>query len=105
MLTRILWFLIVLILFSLVRKLLSSLLGSRKTSNRRRTSSGAFQSQPRTISGQTYKDPVCGTYIASSIALTERINGADIFFCSEECRKKYLESRNQQQNDISAPGE
>ena len=40
----------------------------------------------RPVSGHLVKDPVCGTYIAESTALHAR----DAFFCSEECRQKYL---------------
>ncbi len=40
------------------------------------------------ISGHLVKDPVCGTYVAENTA----IRAKDAFFCSEECRQKYLAS-------------
>ena len=36
--------------------------------------------------GRLVKDPVCGTYIPEETALQAR----NQFFCSEECRGKYL---------------
>jgi hypothetical protein len=60
----------------------------------------AFQpSQPRTpmpdpesqpgrasVTGHLVKDPVCGTYVAEGTAFRAK----DAFFCSEECRRKYV---------------
>ena len=36
--------------------------------------------------GHLVKDPVCGTYVPQQTALSAR----NQFFCSEECRSKYL---------------
>jgi hypothetical protein len=36
--------------------------------------------------GHLVKDPVCGTYVPQETALRAR----DQFFCSEECRRKFL---------------
>jgi YHS domain-containing protein len=38
--------------------------------------------------GHLVKDPVCGTYIPQATA----IQAANQFFCSDECRRKYLPS-------------
>jgi hypothetical protein len=43
--------------------------------------------QPVTT-GRLVKDPVCGTYVPEQTAL--RAN--DKFFCSEECRRKFIEA-------------
>jgi hypothetical protein len=40
------------------------------------------------VRGKLTKDPVCGTYVAEASALNA--NGS--FFCSEDCRRKFLES-------------
>lgn len=40
------------------------------------------------------RDPVCGLYIASQDALSVYRNGASIFFCSEECRRQFLNDHN-----------
>jgi YHS domain-containing protein len=35
------------------------------------------------------RDPVCGTYVIPTAALSLRKGGGDVFFCSEECRNKF----------------
>jgi YHS domain-containing protein len=39
--------------------------------------------------GQLKKDPVCGTYVSTLTGITTRAKGELVYFCSEECRKKY----------------
>ncbi|PYS51356.1 MAG: hypothetical protein DMG13_18835 [Acidobacteria bacterium] len=39
--------------------------------------------------GRLVKDPVCGTYVPEASAL----HAENQFFCSEECRMKFLKSR------------
>jgi hypothetical protein len=36
--------------------------------------------------GRLVKDPICGTYVPQATALS----AGDAFFCSEECRRKFL---------------
>jgi YHS domain-containing protein len=40
--------------------------------------------------GELKKDPVCGTYVSTAGSLTQMVNGRPIYFCSKECRDKYL---------------
>lgn len=40
------------------------------------------------VRGTMVKDEVCGTYIPRDEALTEIRDGAEHFFCSEDCRRK-----------------
>lgn len=40
------------------------------------------------VRGVMVKDEVCGTYVPREEALMEVRDGAERFFCSEECRKK-----------------
>ena len=47
----------------------------------------AFQS-----GGELKKDPVCGTYVSPGAAVTRRIKGSLVHFCSPECRDKYMAS-------------
>jgi YHS domain-containing protein len=35
------------------------------------------------------KDPVCGTFVAVDAAVTKRVNGETLHFCSPACRDKY----------------
>jgi YHS domain-containing protein len=39
------------------------------------------------------KDEACQTYIPEENALREVIDGHEQFFCSKECRTKFLEER------------
>lgn len=36
------------------------------------------------------QDPQCGTYLPQHEALRARIEGREVFFCSEACRDAYL---------------
>ncbi len=50
------------------------------------------QSAPRRVQGVMVKDEVCNTYIPREEALREVRDGREHFFCSEECRKRFLRS-------------
>ena len=51
------------------------------------------QRQPRRLSGVMVKDEICDTYIPKDDAIREVIKGKEYFFCSQECRKKFLHSK------------
>ena len=38
------------------------------------------------------QDPVCGTYVPASLALTATRKGATVYFCSSACRDKFNEN-------------
>ena len=38
------------------------------------------------------KDPVCGAYVAPSASIQKTIGSGTLYFCSLECRDKYLAS-------------
>ena len=38
----------------------------------------------------TVKDPVCGMYMDPRLAIRAPGKKGDVFFCSEECRQRYL---------------
>jgi len=41
--------------------------------------------------GSTVKDPVCGMYMDPRLAIRlQRNQEGDLYFCSEECRRRYL---------------
>jgi YHS domain-containing protein len=40
--------------------------------------------------GELKKDPVCGTYVSAASSLREKVAGETVYFCSAECRAKYL---------------
>jgi len=39
------------------------------------------------------QDPVCGTYVPASLAVTATHKGATIYFCSNTCRDKFTQIR------------
>lgn len=47
----------------------------------------------RQNSGHMVKDSVCNTYLPKEDALKEIREGKEYFFCSQECRQKFLESK------------
>ena len=44
-------------------------------------------------SGLMVKDSVCNTYLPKEDAIKEIVEGKEYFFCSKECRQKFLESK------------
>lgn len=52
---------------------------------------------PRERSGLLKQDPVCGIFVDVTLAVTEAVDGEQVYFCSEECRQKYLVRRRQPQ--------
>lgn len=46
------------------------------------------------------KDPVCGMYMDSRLAIRLQRNRDDIYFCSETCKQKYL---NRAAETVDAP--
>lgn len=39
--------------------------------------------------GELRKDPVCGTFVATSSSVKETVGGEIVHFCSAQCRDKY----------------
>jgi len=37
------------------------------------------------------RDPVCGMHLAEGLAIVEHSGGETVFFCSEECRNKFMD--------------
>jgi uncharacterized protein len=48
---------------------------------------------PQKISGTMVKDEFCNTYIPREEAIREQLDGKDYFFCSQECRRKFLDQK------------
>ncbi len=49
--------------------------------------------QAKQRSGLMVKDEICNTYLPREDAIKEIREGKDFFFCSKECRQKFLESK------------
>jgi uncharacterized protein len=46
-------------------------------------------SQGESVVEEMRQDPICGTYVASSLAVTATHKGATVYFCSNACRDKF----------------
>jgi len=46
---------------------------------------------PQRLSGTMVKDEACNTYIPKEEAIREIIEGKEYFFCSKDCRRKFLD--------------
>src|SRR6202051_3492184 len=44
------------------------------------------------LTGELKKDPACGTYIAAATSIQEKVGGETFYFCSKQCREKYVAS-------------
>jgi YHS domain-containing protein len=44
------------------------------------------------LTGELKKDPACGTYIAAATSIQEKVGGEIFYFCSRQCRDKYVAS-------------
>ena len=44
------------------------------------------------LTGELKKDPACGTYIAAATSIQEKVGGETVYFCSKQCRDKYVAS-------------
>jgi YHS domain-containing protein len=54
--------------------------------------------KPSSKPGIMVKDQVCNTYLPKEDAIKEIHKGKEYYFCSEECRNKFLESRKKNEN-------
>jgi len=86
--SRILRYLLLLVLFVFVRALLRSLFsGFRQAGSGAKLDSRRPPAGP--AGGELKKDPVCGTYVAAVNSPSATVNGEVFYFCSPECRDKY----------------
>ncbi|MDY0162548.1 YHS domain-containing protein [Desulfobotulus sp.] len=46
----------------------------------------------REIHEELVQDPVCGLYLPESEAVKAKVDGQEICFCSEACRKTFIEA-------------
>ena len=86
MLFRILIFLLLLLV---VRALVARLFGTRRKASGKRARSGSGRARA-TVRGRMVKDPQCGIYVATDLAVRTRRKNMDLYFCSEECRDTFL---------------
>jgi uncharacterized protein len=54
------------------------------------------QRASKRISGIMVKDDICNTYLPKESAIKEVYKGKEYYFCSNECRQKFLEQKKSQ---------
>jgi uncharacterized protein len=76
-----------LLLFLFVRALFRNFLQTLRPGSQR---ASARQTPEVPTGGELKKDPVCGTYVSTATGITRTVHGQVLYFCSQECREKYL---------------
>ncbi|HUG42866.1 MAG TPA: YHS domain-containing protein [Acidobacteriota bacterium] len=81
---------LVLLLLTLIRRFFSRLF--RPSQGGSGSSDGSTRAGGvRAVEGKMVKDPQCGMYVASTLALNAKRRGEVFYFCSEECRDRFLQ--------------
>lgn len=70
-----------------IRQFLVLFFGKKRYSKPNRASE-----KNRNSGGNMVKDPVCGMYMDPRLAVKHETANGIFFFCSEECKKKFLDS-------------
>lgn len=78
------WVLIVSWSVSLLRRLLHSF--GRAGTNR----DEPLDVPSSTVARKLVRDPVCGMHVAEGLAIVEHNGGETLYFCSEECRNRFV---------------
>lgn len=81
---------IIIFLFYLIYKVLKG--WGQSSGKNVPTSDEAFaenQAEPNNAE-ELIKDPQCGVYFPASEGVSMEVKGEKIYFCSDECKKKYL---------------
>lgn len=90
--TWLLRFIIFVVLFTVVRAVLSRLFGwnqGRQGAAAQRRKARPASGSMRSISHPVVKDPICGTYVDRGLALPLQSGEGTLYFCSEKCREEY----------------
>jgi YHS domain-containing protein len=93
MLTRFLiWAIFILVIFRTIGRLMRSI--SEGMSGRPAPGGGGpgrSSNAPAPARGETMvRDPVCGTYVVPSRAVSAKGKDGTVYFCSDTCRQSYL---------------
>ena len=64
--------------------------------NKKKAEKDAETKKKRVESGEMVKDPVCGTYVEKDSAITVKNGDQTLYFCSYECRQKYIDKFTEQ---------
>jgi YHS domain-containing protein len=88
------WLLGLVVIISLLRGVIGIIFrGLGELVNPRSNQPGVQRPQNQVpLSGELKKDPTCGTYIAAASSIHENLGGETFYFCSKQCRDKYVAS-------------
>jgi YHS domain-containing protein len=88
------WLLGLVVIISLLRGVIGIILrGLGAVLNPRPNPQGRQQPASKVpLSGELKKDPACGTYISAATSIHEIVAGETFYFCSKQCRDKYVAS-------------
>ena len=78
--------LVFLLILSIAKSLLRGVRTAFNASTRPMSRPGAPTVQ---AGGELKKDPVCGTYVSTATSLSRTVKGEPVYFCSEECSRKF----------------
>jgi uncharacterized protein len=78
------WILVVSWSVSMLRKLVKSMAVPAGKSDR------PVDVPSDAVSRRLVRDPVCGMHLTEGLAVTVRQGGEVLYFCSEECREKFV---------------
>jgi uncharacterized protein len=84
------YMLVAVFLITIVRSMVGIVLRGFSDMLRSQTATKPRPSVP--LSGELKKDPVCGTYTSAATSIQQTVHGQTFYFCSAQCRDKYLAS-------------
>jgi uncharacterized protein len=82
-------FIVLLIVFAVIRYVFSAVARTLSGAMRSRTPPSGDQTPRNAVGGELKQDPVCGTFVPTSGSVTKTINGEPVYFCSAACRDKF----------------
>ena len=82
------YFLIYLFLFLLLRSIIRVFVGGYRKAGG--VGQNSRQAPGGSSAGELKKSPVCGTYVSPVAGFTRTVKGQVFYFCSKDCRDKYL---------------
>lgn len=95
MLRVIFYLLIAIFLISIVRAVVGIIVkgfAELVSPPRQRQAAGGSKGAGIPLTGELKRDPVCGTYTAAATSLQQTFGKETVYFCSPQCRDKYLAS-------------
>ncbi len=90
MVKMLIYMLVAVFLITIVRSMVGIILRGFSEMLRPQTASKPRPTVP--LTGELKKDPVCGTYTAAATSIQQTVQGQTFYFCSAQCRDKYLAS-------------